>query len=178
MARPTKNDIDSGIQNWDGKIDDNDEILFNGPIPFHKHVGDETDLEATFPAALYEQTLVWINHSIYGHWTLMCSNGTSWQVLPSVDQYSEFSATTSQTVAHDFVRFVSTGTVEYDFLPAAQWGGRSMRIRNDKTTGTLNLDPNGSENINGVSGGPLAIAVGETATVFSNGIELFVSIQL
>lgn len=77
MARPTKNDINSGIQNWDGKIDDNDEVLFNGPIPIHEHVGDETDLEATFPAALYDRCHVMVNHTSHG-WSLYVSDGSAW----------------------------------------------------------------------------------------------------
>lgn len=178
MARPQKNDIDAGIQNWDGKIDDNDEALFNAPIPIHEHTGDETDLEATFPAASYDRCIVWINHTIHGHWLLMFSNGTAWEALPKDFQYNNLTATTSQTVAHDFVRFTGTGTVDYDFLAAASWQGRIVKVRNDKTSGTLNLDPNGAENINGVSGGPLALAVGSTATIFSDGTELYAEIAL
>lgn len=178
MTRPLKNDIDSGIQAWDGKIDDNDEALFNAPIPIHEHVGDETDLQATFPASAYDRCLVWVDHSVHGHWLLMFSDGSSWRILQTVQQYNALTVTTSQTLAHEFVRFTSTGTVDFDFLPAAQWGGRSVIIRNDKSSGTLNLDPNASENINGVSGGPLALAIGSTATVFSDGTELYASIQL
>ena len=63
MARPTKNNIDSGIQGWDGKIDDNDEALFNAPIPIHEHTGDESDIQATFPAAAHDRCLVWIDHT-------------------------------------------------------------------------------------------------------------------
>jgi hypothetical protein len=80
MARPTKNDIDSGIQNWHQKIDDNDEVLFNGPLPIHVHTGDETDLAATFPVASYDRCIVVVNHSALG-WTLYASDGTTWQRL-------------------------------------------------------------------------------------------------
>lgn len=80
MARPTKNDIDSGIQNWHQKIDDNDEVLFNGPLPIHVHTGDETNLAATFPVASFDRCLVVVNHSTLG-WTLYASDGTTWQRL-------------------------------------------------------------------------------------------------
>lgn len=84
MARPLKNDIDSGIQNWDGKIDDNDEALFNAPIPIHEHAGDETDLASTFAVASYDRCAVWVNDTTHG-WSLYVSDGTNWVRMLSVD---------------------------------------------------------------------------------------------
>jgi len=85
MARPTKNDIDSGIQAWDGKIDDNDEALFNAPLPMHAHTGDETDLQATFAAAAYDQCHVMVDHTTLG-WSLYVSDGTTWTRMFAVEQ--------------------------------------------------------------------------------------------
>ena len=84
MARPIKNDIDSGIQSWDGKIDDNDEALFNGPLPIHEHTGDETDLAATFAAAAYDRCVVMVDDTTYG-WTLFVSDGTAWKRILNVE---------------------------------------------------------------------------------------------
>jgi hypothetical protein len=84
MARPLKNDIDSGIQNWDGKIDDNDEALFNAPMPIHAHTGDETDLAATFAAASYDRCHVMVNDTTHG-WCLFVSDGTNWLRMLSID---------------------------------------------------------------------------------------------
>lgn len=179
MARPLKNDIDSGIQNWDGKIDDNDEVILNGPFPIHQHVGDETDLEATFAAALYDRCFVWVNHTVIG-WTLYVSTGTIWEIDDArIHPFSNPTATLTMGPEHHgaFIRFTGTGTVDFDLQPAADWIDETVFVRNDKSSGTLNLDPNGSENINSVSGGPLALAVGSTAMIYSNGIELFVSIS-
>ena len=83
MARPTKNDIDSGIQNWDGKVDDNDEALFNAPLPIHEHTGDETDLESTFAAASYDRCHIMVDHTTLG-WSLYVSDGTNWNRIWSV----------------------------------------------------------------------------------------------
>lgn len=85
MARPIKNDIDSGIQNWDGKIDDNDEALFNGPLPIHEHSGDETDLQSTYAAAAYDRCHVMVDHTTLG-WSLYISDGTSWTRVIAVQQ--------------------------------------------------------------------------------------------
>ena len=84
MARPSKNDIDSGIQNWDGKIDDNDEALMNAPIPIHEHTGDETDLASTFAAGSYDRCAVWVDDTTHG-WSLYVSNGSAWVRMLSVD---------------------------------------------------------------------------------------------
>lgn len=85
MARPGKNDIDSGIQGWDGKIDDNDEALFNAPIPIHEHTGDESDLESTFAAAAHDRCAVWVDHTTLG-WSLYVSDGTNWVRLLAAAQ--------------------------------------------------------------------------------------------
>lgn len=177
MARPTKLDINSGIQGWDGKIDDNDEAIFNAPFPIHEHTGDQTDLESTFPAASYDRCMVWVDHTALG-WTLYVSDGSSWVIFdPTRKEYFNLTATTSMAAVHRgaFVRFTSTGTVDFDLEPAANWRNQTVLVRNDKSSGTLNLDPNGSENINGVSGGPLVVAAGATAMVYSTGSEVFVS---
>lgn len=84
MARPTKNDIDSGIQGWDGKMDDNDEALFNAPIPIHEHTGDESDLQSTFAAAAHDRCAVWVDDTSTG-WSLYVSDGTNWNRMLSVD---------------------------------------------------------------------------------------------
>lgn len=105
MARPSKNDIDSGIQNWDGKIDDNDEALFNAPIPIHEHTGDETDLASTFAAASYDRCAVWVDHTTLG-WSLYVSDGTNWVRMMSpanrptiVDLTNSTGGTGNDTVA-------------------------------------------------------------------------------
>ena len=41
----------------------------------------------------------------------------------------------------DFVVFSGTGTTDFDLLPAASWSGRVVFVRNDKTSGALNIDP-------------------------------------
>lgn len=85
MARPSKNDIDSGIQGWDAKIDDNDEALFNAPLPIHQHTGDESDLEATFPAAAHDRCHVMVDHTSLG-WSLYVSSGSAWVRMLAVEQ--------------------------------------------------------------------------------------------
>lgn len=94
MARPTKNDIDSGIQGWDGKMDDNDEVILNAPFPMHEHTGDESDIQATFPAASYDRSHVMVNHTTLG-WSLYVSDGTAWNRIWSVTTIATIAALTS-----------------------------------------------------------------------------------
>lgn len=179
MPRPTKNDIDSGIQGWDGKIDDNDEALFNAPLPIHEHTGDETDIESTFAAAAHDRCLVWIDHTVLG-FVLYVSDGTTWVIADARDRsYLNLSATTTQAIGDRFIHFTGTGTVNYDLLAVASWPGQTVTLRNDKSSGTMNIDPNGSEVINALgAGNPFVVAAGETATIYNNGTQLYVSVAL
>jgi hypothetical protein len=85
MARPSKNDINSGIQNWDSAMDDNDEALMNAPLPIHEHTGDESDLQSTFAAASYDRCSVMVDHTTLG-WSRYVSNGTAWVRMEAVEQ--------------------------------------------------------------------------------------------
>jgi len=173
-TRPTKNTFSSGVAGWDGPIGDNDEVLFDGPIPIHEHSGDETDLQSTFPFSMYGNCFVWVNDTTLG-WTLYHTDGNSaWKPYGDDKRKIVNTASTRAQVSSDqFVRFTATG--DYDFLAVASWPGETVVIRND-SGGNVNLDPNSTENING-SSSALVLADGETATVFNTGSELFASIQ-
>jgi len=77
MARPTRDTIQSGVNGWDATVNDNLIKVFDRPFAIHEHTGDESDIEATWPAASYDNSLVWVNHSVAG-WQLYHSNGTAW----------------------------------------------------------------------------------------------------
>jgi len=94
MARPSKNDIDSGIQGWDGKMDDNDEALFNAPLPIHEHTGDESDVATDFPPGSYDRCMVWVDHTTLG-WSLYVSDGSAWNRLLSVDSIATIAQLTN-----------------------------------------------------------------------------------
>ena len=77
MARPSKTDITSGLQNWDGHVNDNFDVILSGPMPMAEHSGDESDLASTYPAASYDRCMIWVNHTVDG-WKLYVSDGSSW----------------------------------------------------------------------------------------------------
>ena len=177
MTRPTLTPVTSGAQGWDGFIDDNFDVLADAPLPVKERsdITSLASLETAYPAAAHDRCIIWINLTTFGY-TLCWSNGTSW--IPYGNEKrpkTESAVTLAQTIQHKFVRFTGAGTVDYDFLAAASWAGVTVTVRND-TSGTVSLDPNGSENING-SSSSLALAAGSTATVYSDGSALFASIQ-
>ncbi len=178
MSRPLKVPVDNGVNSWDGLLNDDLDILFSGPLPIHESASlTEANVESTFPAAQHDRCLVWVNHSVVGY-TLYWSDGTAWIPMSARLPQTSLTATTSQVRGDVWVRYTGAGSVDYDFLPAADWAGREVTIRNDASA-TINLDPNGTETINGGgAGSPLVLAVGSTAVVRSSGAALFASVAL
>lgn len=178
MARPTRISIDDGVNDWDALINDNLAILFDAPLPISALASvTEANVETNFPAASYDRCVVWVNHSVVGY-TLYWSDGTAWIPLSARQPQTNLTATTTQVRGDVRVRYTGAGSVDYDFLAAASWAGRTITIRNDAGA-TINLDPNGSETINGGgAGSPLVLAVGSTARVYSTGTALFADVSL
>ena len=178
MSRPTRIEIGSGTNDWDALVNDNLEFALDGPFPIHEDAAlTEATVQATFPAASYDRCLVWVNHTVVGY-TLYWSNGTAWVPLglPRAPERSS-AVTTSQVAADVRVRFTGAGSVDYDFLAAASWAGRTVTVRNDASA-AINLDPNGTETINGgAAGAALSLAAGSTARIYSSGTALFADIS-
>lgn len=174
MARPGRIPIDAGIQGWEGKIDDDFRIVLDQPFPIFIHTGNETTLQATWPANSYDQCFIWVSHSVLGK-TLYWSDSGVWYIYGDYKAAKRsVSGTTTQTLSDQFVLFTGAGGVDYDFLTASAWAGRTVRIRNG-TAGIISMDPNGSELING-SSTSMSIPAGDTAFVYSDGTELHAGI--
>lgn len=156
MARPTRIAINAGLQAWDADVNDNLTNLFDRPLAIALHSGDETDLEATFAAALYDKCLIWVDHSVDG-WTLYYSTGSAWSVLTTgggggssiLGQESISGAT---TIDPDSDIVLASGTTYTITLPAAAtYGqGRILYIKR-LSSGTLTVDADGTETIDGAT---------------------------
>lgn len=180
MARPATVDINAGNQGWDGRMDDNFDIITEAPLPIYESaaITSLAALETAFPAAAHDRCFAWINLTTYGY-TLCVSNGTAW-VTYGEDRRPIRGATgtISQLITDRFVRFTGAGAFDYDFLAVASWPGRTVEVRND-TAGAVNLDPNGSETINGGGAGvALALAAGSTARIYNDGTALYAAVSL
>lgn len=148
MARPTRSLIQNGQQAWDSDVNNNFISLFDEPIPLPAHTGDESDIASTYAAASYAQCHIWVNHTTRG-WTLYYSNGTSW--LPfggSLNVRSSSSATITVDAADDLVIVTGTGGNTVNLPAAASAAGKVINIKNN-TTGTVTIDGNSTETIDG-----------------------------
>lgn len=150
MARPLKLDIDSGMQNWDGKIDDNFEVLFDGPIPFHASASlTEANLQSTFPAASYERCVVWVNHSVFSY-LLYFSDGTNWRPYGTDTRITTAHTGAATLNGREQVVLLS-GSPPYTITlaPAANWRGRTLVLKLLVAGGTVTIDGSGAETIDG-----------------------------
>ncbi|GAG33696.1 unnamed protein product, partial [marine sediment metagenome] len=77
MARPERVLVQAGVAAWDSIVNDNTNKLFITPSPVPLHTGDETDLQATHPAASYDKCLIFVDHTVEG-WVLYVSTGAAW----------------------------------------------------------------------------------------------------
>ena len=80
MAKPTLLGVQAGVAGWDADMNANMAVLRDAPMPVPEHDGDESDLEATYPAADYARCIVFVEHSTLG-WKLYASDGATWAAV-------------------------------------------------------------------------------------------------
>lgn len=82
MSKPTRDEIQNGLNGWDAAVNDNFEKILDKPFPLYFHTGDESDIESTFPAASHENCLVAFSHTTLGDVVYMVdSEGTpAWKL--------------------------------------------------------------------------------------------------
>lgn len=153
MARPATVPINSGNQGWDGRMDDNFDVLTVGPIPFYENAAlTEAALSATFPAASYSECLVWVNHTVYGY-TLYRSDGTNWAPFDAQRRVSRNVTTTATiTTAEQAALVTASGTLPYTITleAASLFKGRTI-IFKTLVAGTLTISRAGSDLIDGAT---------------------------
>jgi hypothetical protein len=85
MSRPSLDiAVESGLAGWDADLENLFDVFRANPWPVFQHggsPGNETDLEAAFPAAENDRCIIAVQHSLVG-WCLMVSDGASWHVMP------------------------------------------------------------------------------------------------
>lgn len=170
MARPTRQTIDNGTNAWDSKVNTNFQNLFNRPLPIALHTGDESDLEATFPAAQYDKCLIWVDHSVDG-WVIYSSDGTVWALFSAGGggggPMSIQSITTTDTINDtENVLAVCSGTTYTATLPSAATVGAGHRVTVKRTSsGTITVSRAGSDTIDGATTFLLDVALSAVSLV-------------
>lgn len=170
MTRPVRIPIASGTQGWDGSADDDFTLVLDAPFPIHEDAAlTESTIAATYAAASYDRCLVWVNHSVYGY-VLYYSDGTNW--LPH-DPTHRITRTTTVATTFTSAEMASIilcgGTMpQTHVLPAAAtMKGRTLVFKTI-VAGTLTIDGNGAETIDGSATTTLT-AVTQAARVFCDG---------
>lgn len=148
MSRYARQVLNNGESAWDAKVNTNELNTFDRPFPVHQHAGDESDLEATYPAANYDRCLVWVDHSTQG-WILYYSDGSAWVQFSGASVRSSSDATINAAASDDFIIVTGSGgnTVTLPAVASLPIGKR-ITIKNN-TTGTLTVNPDASETIDG-----------------------------
>lgn len=170
MARPATVPINSGNQGWDGRIDDDFDILANGPIPLYENASlTESTLASTFPAASYSECLVWVNHTTLGY-TLYRSDGTNWHPFDPQRRLSRnVTALETLTTAEPCFLITASGTLPYTLtLPAASaFAGRTIAFKT-LVAGTLTIARAGGDTIDGATTQTITVQYG-VLRIYSNG---------
>ena len=84
MARPERNNIQSGLAAWDADVEENFEILFDNPIPLPENTTSRTmaQVDSAYAPASYDRCFIAQNVSdgdLSGYY-LLFSNGSDWLV--------------------------------------------------------------------------------------------------
>jgi len=154
MARPTRLTIDNGTLGWDASVNTNFQYLLDRPLAIALHAGDQTDLEATFPAASYDKCLIWVDHTVNG-WTLYYSNGSSWAEFSTGGgggggPMTVQSVSTTDTLDSDEnLLEVCSGTTYTVTLPSAAVGAGHRVTVKRTASGTITIDGDSSDTIDG-----------------------------
>lgn len=151
MARPTRINIDAGLEGWDAFLNTNESNTFDKPFGPHEDAAlTEANLAATFPAASYDRCFVWVNHTVYGY-TLYRSDGTNWKSWDAQRRLSRnLTGAVTLTTAEVADIITLSGTLPYTvILPAAAtMKGRTLVFKT-LVAGIATIDASGAETIDG-----------------------------
>jgi len=174
MVRDARKNLDPGEQSWDAPANDNFKTLLDRPLPIAYWTGNETNLAATFPANQHENSLIWVNHTVYGY-VIYHSDGTTWRPWKSAAVQVNRSITGTATVGEEEDVLLAGGTGTYTVtLPTAAAFGRKRRLHvKDSSLGvaTITLSP-AAGNIDGAA--TYALPASRGVTLVSDGTNYWV----
>lgn len=140
MPKPSRDNIQNGLNGWDGTVNNNFIRLFDRPVPIFLHTGDETDIESSFPAASHEECLVVIDHVTLGLMFYMVdqnhpSGSARWVPLSANLPLPPIVRNTTSTLDWDdrIVLSTPTGTITLTLRPAAEVAGKLVQLKNLST---------------------------------------------
>lgn len=174
MARPTRKNLMNGQAAWDALVNDNLLLLFDKPFALHRHAGDESDLETTYPAADYENCLVWVEHSTLGWVIYYNTDGVTWRVL-GIGQTRDILTLTSGS-PHSLdesadVVIVSSSTAYTVNLPdPADFEGKTLTVKSIGT-GLVTVNTPSTETVDGAAS--YVLGQYQAVSLISDGTDWF-----
>lgn len=156
MAKPGRDAVQNGLNGWDSTVNNNFIKLFDKPFPIYLHTGDETDLQTTFPAASHEECLVIVDHTTLGLVPYIVdqnhpSGSATWVLFGTRAEKVTVTAVTGTTTLgpNDKMMTLAAGTYTVTLDSAADLAGETIRFKFIGASGTVTLDGEGTETIDG-----------------------------
>lgn len=136
MAKPTRDTIQNGLNGWDSTINNNFIKMMDGPLPVFLHTGDQTDLEASFPAASHNECMVMVDHTTMGMTLYVVdkdhpSGGAKWVQFSTFDSTPPSTRNTTSSIGDDerFVLSNPAAPITLTLPLASRIPGKTIRIK-------------------------------------------------
>lgn len=137
MAKPSRDAIQNGLNNWDATVNNNFIRLFDRPPPIFLHTGDESDIESSFPAASHEECIVVVDHTVLGLQLYIVdknhpSGSGRWVLQSAQDSDAPVVRNTASTLDWDDRKVLSNpiGAIALTMRPAGEVAGKTIHIKN------------------------------------------------
>jgi len=156
MAKPTRDQVQAGLNGWDTTVNNNFIKTFDRPWPVFLHTGDETNLEASFPAASHDECIVIVDHTVLGLQPYVVdqnhpSASARWVILGSQVSLVPIVLNTASTLDWDdrIVLSNPAGAIALTLRPAGEVAGKIIQIKNLSAftitvTAASNIDGSGT----------------------------------
>jgi hypothetical protein len=171
-TRPTRNNIDSLLNDWDADDEANFAKLFDEPtpVPEQDDASDEGDIQASFPVAQFGNCEVFVKHTILG-WTRYVANGNAeWRALTQSMKTptTSLTGTTHTLGAVDTIVLCSNAAAQAITLPSVSLeAGRVITIK-QIGVGAVTVHRGGASTIDGATTYAIPAQFG-AVSVYSDG---------
>lgn len=154
-TRPTRNNIDSLLNDWDADDEANFAKLFDEPLPVPEQTDtdDQTDLQTNFPVAQFGNCEIFVKHTVLG-WTRYVANGNSeWRAATQGARTPTTSVTTTPvTLAGlDTLVLCNSGSAQAVTLPSVSAEAGRIIIIKQIGAGAVTVNRGGSSTIDGAT---------------------------
>lgn len=137
MAKPTRDTIQNGLNGWDSTINNNFIKTMDGPLPVFLHTGDQTDIEASFPAASHNECMVMVDHTVLGMTLYVVdkdhpSASAKWVQFSVFNSVAPTTRSTTSSIGDDETMTLSNpaGAITLTLPLASRTAGKTFFVKN------------------------------------------------